>query len=128
VAGAAGELAGFEAGPNQQLLNLRGGQGWELLVLTQLAVGELQAAAESADRAEMYARTASLPRRTATALCASAAVLLARGDPAAAISKAREATLLADSADNPLLGARARTLIGTALARVGEAEQGIAEL
>ena len=128
VAGAAAELAGFEAGPNQQLLNLRGGQGWELLVLTQLALGELQAAAESAERAEMYARAASLPRRTATALCASAAVLLASGDPAAAINKAREATLLADSADNPLLGARARTLIGTALARVGEAEQGIAEL
>ena len=128
VAGAAAELAGFEAGPNQQLLDLRGGQGWELLVLTQLALGELQAAAESADRAEMSARAASLPRRTATALCASAAVLLARGDPAAAINKAREATSLADSANNPLLGARARTLIGTALARVGEAEQGVAEL
>jgi ATP/maltotriose-dependent transcriptional regulator MalT len=128
VAGAAAELAGFEAGPNQLLLDLRGGQGWELLVLTQLALGELQAAAESADRAEMCARVASLPRRTATALCASAAVLLARGDHAAAINKAREATALADSADNPLLGARARTLIGTALARVGEAEQGVAEL
>jgi ATP/maltotriose-dependent transcriptional regulator MalT len=128
AAGAAAELAGFEAGPNQQLLELRGGQGWELLVLTQLALGELQAAAESADRAEMSARAASLPRRTATALCASAAVRLARGDPAGAINKAREATSLADAADNPLLGARARTLIGTALGRVGEAEQGIVEL
>lgn len=128
VAGAGAELAGFEAGPNQQLLDLRGGQGWELLVLTQLALGELQAAAESADRAEICARAASLPQRTATALCASAAVLLAHGDPAGAVSKAREASSLADSADNPLVGARARALIGTALGRVGEAEQGIAEL
>src|SRR5262249_7653808 len=73
VAGARDELAGFEAGPNQQLLDLRGGHGWELLVLTQLALGELDAAADWASRAEERASATSLPQRTATALCANAA-------------------------------------------------------
>jgi DNA-binding CsgD family transcriptional regulator len=55
-------------------------------------------------------------------------VLLARGDSAGAIDRAREAVALADSAGNPLLGARAQTLLGTALARRGETQEGIAEL
>jgi ATP/maltotriose-dependent transcriptional regulator MalT len=128
VAGARDELAGFEAGPDQQLLDLRGGHGWELLVLTQLALGELEAAAEAAARAEARARATSLPQRTATALCASAATLLARGDRAGAVEKAREAIPLADSAGNPLLEARARALIGAALGHGGDTEPAIAEL
>jgi len=128
LANARAELARLEEGPAQQLLDLRGGHGWELLVLTQLAVGELDAAADSAARAEARARATSLPQRTVTALSASAAVLLARGDPAGAIERAREAIASASSAGNPLLGARARALVGTAHGRRGETQEAIAEL
>jgi ATP/maltotriose-dependent transcriptional regulator MalT len=127
-AGAHAELAAFEAGPDQRLLDLRGGHGWELLVRTQLALGDLDAAADSAATAEARARATSLPQRTATAVCARAAVLLASGDTPAAVGAAREALALAESAGNPLLGARARGLIGTALACGGDTEQGIADL
>ncbi len=122
------ELAAFEAGPDQRLLDVRGGYGWELLISTQLALGDLDAASRSAETAEARARTTSLPHRTATAVCARSAVLLARGEPNAAVDAAREAIPLAESAGNPLLGARVRALIGTALGRSGDPEQGIAEL
>jgi ATP/maltotriose-dependent transcriptional regulator MalT len=126
--GARAELARFEKGPAQQLLDLRGGHGWGLLVLTQLAVGGLDAAADAAARAEVRARTTSLPQRTMTSHCASAAVLLARGDPDGALERSRAAVALASSADNPLLLARARVLMGTALGRRGETQAGVAEL
>jgi len=127
-AGARAELAAVETGPGQRLLDLRGGNGWELLTRTLLALGELDTAADTAATAEARARTSLLPQRTATAVCARAAVLLARGDPVAAIDAAREALPLAESAGNPVLGARARALIGTALGRAGSTEQAIAEL
>jgi DNA-binding CsgD family transcriptional regulator len=127
-AGARAELAAVETGPGRRLLDLRGGNGWELLTRTLLALGELDAAGETAATADVRARTSLLPQRTATAVCARAAVLLARGDPAAAIDIAREALPLAESAGNPVLGARARALIGTALGRAGSTEQAITEL
>ena len=85
------ELSEFEAGPGQRLLDLRGGTGWELLTRTLLSLGELDAAAEAAATADARARTSLLPQRAATAMCARAAVLLARGDAAAAVDTAREA-------------------------------------
>jgi DNA-binding CsgD family transcriptional regulator len=97
-------------------------------VLTQLALGELDAAVESAARAEARARASSLPMRTAAALCASAAALLARGEEVAAADNAAEAISLSDSAGNPLRGARARVLLGRALGRMGETEQATVEL
>jgi DNA-binding CsgD family transcriptional regulator len=127
-AGARGELAAVETGPGQRLLDLRGGTGWEVFIHTLLALGELDAAAETAATADARARASLLPQRTATAVCARAAVLLARGDAAAAIDTAREALPLAESAGNPVLVARAHALIGTALARAGSVEVGIAEL
>lgn len=127
-AGARAELTAFEAGPDQRLLDLRGGQGWELLIQTQLSLGELDAAAESVRTAEARARATSLPQRTATAVCARAAVLLAGDDAAGAVAAAREAVPLADSTGNPLLGARARFLLGSALRRVGELKRAIREL
>jgi ATP/maltotriose-dependent transcriptional regulator MalT len=128
VAGARAQLAGLEVGRDQQLLDLRGGHGWELLISTQLGLGDLDGAAASANTAEARAKATSLPQRTATALCGKAAVLLARGDCAAAIEAAREAMPLAEAARNPLLGARARALVGTALGRARDAPQAIAEL
>jgi DNA-binding CsgD family transcriptional regulator len=127
-AGARVELTAFEAGPDQRLLDLRGGQGWELLIQTQLSLGELDAAAESVQIAEARARSTSLPQRTATAVCGRAAVMLARDDAAGAVAAAREAVPLADATGNPLLGARARFLLGSALRRVGELDRAIPEL
>jgi ATP/maltotriose-dependent transcriptional regulator MalT len=128
AAGARTELAAFEAGPDQRLLDLRGGLGWELLIQTQLSIGDWHGAVESARTAEARARTTSLPQRTATAVCARAAVLLAGDDPPGAARAAREAIPLADSTGNPLLSARARALLGAALGRLGELEPAIAEL
>jgi ATP/maltotriose-dependent transcriptional regulator MalT len=128
AAGARVELAGFEATADRRLLDLRGAHGWELLVRTQLALGDLDAAADSAATAEHRARETSLPQRTATALCARAAVLLAREDAAAAIDAAREAAGLAWSGGNPLLVARARALIGVGLGRGADLERAIVEL
>jgi DNA-binding CsgD family transcriptional regulator len=61
-------------------------------------------------------------------VCARAAVLLASDDAAGAVDAAREAVPLADSTGNPLLGARARFLLGSALRRVGELERAVPEL
>src|SRR5262249_43017334 len=77
---------------------------------------------------EQRARATSLPQRTATALCGSAATLLARGDRAGAVGKAQEAIGLAESAGNPVLEARARALIWAAPGRGGETKQGSVEL
>jgi DNA-binding CsgD family transcriptional regulator len=66
--------------------------------------------------------------RTAAALCAGAAVLLARGEEVAAAENAAEAMALSDSVGNPLRGARARVLLGTALGRSGETESATGEL
>jgi ATP/maltotriose-dependent transcriptional regulator MalT len=128
AAGARAELAAFEAGPNQHLLDLRGGYGWDLLIHTQLALGDTEGAAASASTAESRARATGLPQRTATAACARAAVLLARDDPAAAAGTAREAIRWAQSTGNPLLEARARALVGTALGQLGETRRAISEL
>jgi DNA-binding CsgD family transcriptional regulator len=128
AAGARAELAAFEAGPDQRLLDLRGGRGWELLIQTQLSLGDWRGAAESAKTAEDRARSTSLPQRTATAMCARSAVLLAGDDPPGAARTAREAIPLADSTGNPILGARARALLGAALGRLGELESAMTEL
>ena len=122
------ELAAFEAGPDQRLLDLRGGHGWELLIRTQLALGDLDAAEEVATAAEARARATALPQRLATALNARGAVLLARGDARGAIAVASEVIPLAETAGNPLLAARARAVIGTALGCSGETKRAIAEL
>jgi DNA-binding NarL/FixJ family response regulator len=128
AAGARVELAAFEAGPDQWLLDLRGGHGWVLLIRAQIALGELDAADASAATALQRARASSLPQRTGAALCGRAAVLLARGEPVAAIEIAGEAVASTRSTGNALLAARAQALLATALARGGELERGIPEL
>lgn len=128
AAGARTELAAFDAAPHQRLLDLRGGQGWDLLIQAQLSLGDWRAAAESAKMAEARARSTLLPQRTAAAVLARAAVLLAGDDPPGAARAAREAMTLAEGISNPLPGARARVLLGSALARLGDPENAIAEL
>ncbi len=128
VTSARAELATFEAGPGQRLLDLRGGLGWELLIRTQLALGDLSGAGDAAANAEARARATPLVQRTASAVCARAAVLLARDEIEAATAAALEAKSLAESTGNPYLNARAQTLVGTALGRCGDIEQAVAEL
>ena len=128
AAAARTELSAFEAGPDQRLLDLRGGHGWELLIRIELALGELTAAAESAKTAEARARATSLRQRTAAALLTKAAVLLAQEDANGARALADEAIELADGAGNPVLSARGRGVLGTALARTGDEQRGVAEL
>jgi DNA-binding CsgD family transcriptional regulator len=128
AAGARAELAAVEAGPAQQLLDLRGGHGWELLIRTQLALGETDAAAAAAQAAEARARATGLDQRVATALCARAAVLLAAGQTEGADRLAREAIAVGERTANPVLSARARVVLGSALAGAGDAEAAIAEL
>jgi ATP/maltotriose-dependent transcriptional regulator MalT len=128
AAGARAELAAFEAGPDQRLLDLRGGQGWELLIQTQLSLSDWDAASKSATVAVDRARKTGLPQRTATAICARGTVLLAGGDPAGAVAAAREALPLAERSGNALLSARARALLGAGLGGLGDVKQAIAEL
>ena len=120
AAAARTELSAFEAGPDQRLLDLRGGHGWELLIRIQLALGELTAAAESAETAVARARGTALPQRTAAALLTKATVLLAQDDASGALGFASDAIELADGAGNPVLAARGRGVLGTALARTGD--------
>ena len=128
AAAARNELPAFEAGPDQRLLDLRGGHGWELLIRVQLALGELTAAAESSETAVARARATSLPQRTAAALLTKAAVRLAQEDANGARALADEALELADGAGNPVLSARGRAVLGAALARTGDEKRGVAEL
>jgi DNA-binding CsgD family transcriptional regulator len=128
AAGARAELVEFETAPNQPLLDLRGGHGWELLVETQLALGDVDAAEESAAMAEARARATALPQRTVRAICGRAAVLLARGEATAALAAAREAAALSGDGANPLLAARAAALAGTALGRLGRITEALSEL
>jgi ATP/maltotriose-dependent transcriptional regulator MalT len=122
------ELAPFEAGPDQRLLDLRGGHGWDLLIETQLSLGDLEAAANAARVAEGRAADTPLPQRIARSARAQAAIVLARGDAEAAVSAARRAVALADATVNPLIGARARAVLGSALARAGETDGAVAAL
>src|SRR5581483_10552008 len=103
AAAARNELDRFGAGPDQRLLDLRGGQGWELLIRVRLALGDVEAAAEAAETALARARASSLPQRTATALVANAAVRLAQDRPEDALEMAKEAFELATGAGNPVL-------------------------
>jgi DNA-binding CsgD family transcriptional regulator len=128
AAGARVELVAFETEADQRLLDLRGGHGWELLIRTQIALGDLEGASQAAATAQARAEATPLAQRTVTAACARAAVMLATDDATGAMHVARQTLPIAESAGNPLLVARARALIGTALARGGDTEQAISEL
>jgi DNA-binding CsgD family transcriptional regulator len=129
AAGAATELAGLDSEAAAPLLDLSAGRGWELLVATQLDLGDLRAAADAAERAERRADAAGgLPQLTATARCARARVALARGDAAAAVGAAIAAASGAERAGNPLLAARARAVAGAALVAQGARARGVDEL
>ena len=122
------ELDRLDAEPAATLLDLSAGRGWELLALTHLELGDVDAADDVVARAHARATKWDLPLRTATAECAAAAVLLARGEAARAAATAGDAACRADAADNPLLASRARALEGRALAKDGDARRAVATL
>jgi DNA-binding NarL/FixJ family response regulator len=126
--GAGDELAALVGESAEPLLDLGAGHGWELLVRTHLDLGDLDAAAQAAERARARAGADGLPQRTAKAQCSVARVALARGDVVAAGAAATAATRGAQEAGNALLAARARALAGAAMVAQGAHERGIAEL
>jgi DNA-binding NarL/FixJ family response regulator/tetratricopeptide (TPR) repeat protein len=128
AAGAAAELAGVDANAAAPLLDLSAGRGWELLVATQLDLGNLAAADDAAAHAERRAAAARLPQLTATTRYARARVALARGDAEAAAAAAAAAASGADRAGNTLLAARARAATGAALVAQGSRARGVEEL
>jgi ATP/maltotriose-dependent transcriptional regulator MalT len=102
---------------------------WEVLMTrTQIALGRLDAAEEWAARADESAQTMGLHARLGWARGARAAVDLARGEAAAALTGAQEAVALCSEAGEPLGAARARVQVGQALAATGDAEAAAREL
>ena len=117
--GAAGEIAAMDDGAVAPLLDLSAGRGWQMLVDAQLALGELDAAHSTAERARRRAESTPLRLPKAGAECAAAKVALARGELEAAVEAAEHAAIEADRAGNILLAARASTVLGAALQAQG---------
>lgn len=88
----------------------------EILAVAEIALGNLSAAREWADRACDQARIAGLELSHCHAQRAVAAVALAADDAAGAIVASKLATAAADAAEAPIEAARARVLAGQALA------------
>jgi DNA-binding CsgD family transcriptional regulator len=122
------ELTPLDVEHTWRVLDLNAAHGWELLVGTQIALGALDSAEATAQRALARATASSLPGRLATARCAETAVALARGDSRSAVRVAGEARAAAEAAGNPLLSARGRALCGLALANEGRRDDALAEL
>jgi DNA-binding NarL/FixJ family response regulator len=132
---AAGELARareelelIALGPSRRVLDLSAADGWELLARVRLELGDMTGAEAAVADGEALVAAVPLPLRTAKLRCARAAVALARGEATVAIAAAAEAVELAESAGNPLLGARARVLSGRAFAATGNLDRAIAQL
>jgi len=102
---------------------------WEGLALAELALGNVDAAAECAACSERDA-TALEPLRLPCALAARtrAAVALAQGDAAGAARAAAASVEAAEEAGAHLQAAFARTLLGRALAAAGERADAVAAL
>src|SRR5215212_927004 len=102
---------------------------WEVLVTrAQLGTGHVDEARAWAERATESAKTMGLPARLGWARHARAAVLLADGDATAAAVEARESVALCSKSRDPIGAARARVLLGQALAAAGQPAEAGAEL
>ncbi|HEX2042791.1 MAG TPA: AAA family ATPase [Acidimicrobiales bacterium] len=101
---------------------------YDLLTRASLALGDIQEADEWARRAQERTHGEQLGLETSMALRARATVLLTTGDTAAAVDVALRAVARADGAGAPVEAARARLILGKALARAGRREQAETEL
>jgi ATP/maltotriose-dependent transcriptional regulator MalT len=103
-------------------------QTYDLLTRAALALGDVEEADGWARRAEEATHGEELGLETSMAHRARAAVLLAAGDAAAAAEVARAAVRRAEEPGAPVEAARARLLLGQALARTGQRQEAEAEL
>ena len=101
---------------------------YEILTRADLAAGNVDAASQWAERAAAAADGLGIAGRSSDAARARAAVLLARGEPAAAAEAALEAVEFARAVGLPIDTGRARALAGRALAAAGETERATREL
>ena len=88
----------------------------ELLIVTRLAIGNVDAACEAAGRLEVIARESGLERLQACSALAEGRVVAAQGDERAAAQFARAVELFA-SLDLPLEAARAQLELARTLAQ-----------
>ncbi len=102
--------------------------GWDILVDTCIGLGDLEEADEHARRLEARAPEVGRPLGVVLALRSRAAIQLARGDPAAAAVTAREAVEAATAAGIHFEAERARMLVGSALAELGDRAGAVREL
>jgi ATP/maltotriose-dependent transcriptional regulator MalT len=146
VAWAAVRLAGalLESGQPDRavelLLRRAGGEeltripgGWrtyclELLTRCWLALDRRSEAERAAGLAEVTAAAVRLPLSTAWADRAVAVVALHWGDPVRAIERALASADAAEEVGAPIEGALSRTLVGRALAQVGQNSRAVTEL
>ncbi len=102
---------------------------WERwMAEAELALGRAEEAEQWLEAAERTADEMGLEGRRGSARAVRAALLLARGDSAAASQAALAAAGLLEGAGRPADGARARLLAGRAQAAAGGAEAAAAEL
>jgi ATP/maltotriose-dependent transcriptional regulator MalT len=102
--------------------------GWDILVDTTIALGDLEEASAHVLRAEAHAPAIGRPLAAVLARRSRAAFQLACGDAAAAAETAAEAASLAEAAGLLLEGRRAQILCGRALAATGDRTGAIREL
>jgi ATP/maltotriose-dependent transcriptional regulator MalT len=125
---AAAELAPLDVEGLWRLLDRNAAHGWDLLVRVRIALRDLDSAEAAVERALERAEAAGLSCQLATAGCCEASVMLARGDTGGASRQAREACETARAGGNPALRARARAVLGAALAADGRRDQASKEL
>ena len=101
---------------------------WELLALAELEAGNPEAAASHAERAASLADGLDLHLPSGLAARTRAAVLLAGGDPEAAVEPARAGVERTLAAGADLQAAYSRNLLGRVLAESGRRDEAIAEL
>jgi DNA-binding CsgD family transcriptional regulator len=103
-------------------------RAYEILTRLEIDLGDPEAAAGWAERAERASDGLGIGGRTADALRARAAVELAAGEPAGGRVAAAAGVEAARAAGLPIEAARARILLGRSLSACGDGEAARAEL
>ncbi len=98
---------------------------FEQLADAELARGDVEAARRWVDCAASSASDAGLAMPTCAAHRAAAALLMATGEPGAAVDSARTAVRAAQESGAPIEAARARMVVGQALAACGRRAEAV---
>jgi DNA-binding CsgD family transcriptional regulator len=122
------ELVPLDAEAAYWVLDLYAAYGWDLLIRAHLATRNIEAAGDTASRAELRADPTRLPQHAAIIRCAGAGVALARGDIPEAVAATEDAVELANRSGNPLTRARCQIAHGVSLAASGQVERAVAQL